>query len=367
MNREKKIVQTSIVGIIGNIVLVAAKAVIGFLAGSVSVILDAVNNLSDVLSSVVTIIGTKLANRKPDRKHPFGHGRIEYLTSLVVAVIILVAGGSAIYESINALIKNELPNYTDISLIVISLGILVKVALGLYFRKVAKDVNSDALKGSGIDALFDSLLSTATLIGALVARYTGVAIEGYLGILIGLFIIKSGISVLLEAASNLVGTRSSKELSQGIKQVVTSFKEVKGAYDLILNSYGPNRSIGSIHVEVDDNLTAREIHPLSRKIAQEVYLKYGVILTVGVYASNTSNPEIKEIRKQVYSLVKEYQTIRQIHGFYVDEDLKTVSFDIVIDFEEKNVDELVATVTSKLKEKHSSYEFYIVIDNDFTD
>ena len=367
MNREKKIVQTSLIGIAGNVALVASKAVIGFIAGSISIILDAVNNLSDVLSSVITIIGTKLANKKPDRKHPFGHGRIEYLTSLIVAIIILVAGGTAIYESILALIKNELPIYSDISLIVIAIAILIKVALGLYYRKVAKEVNSDALKGSGVDALFDSLLSAATLIGAIVARYAGVAIEGYLGILIGLFIIKSGISILLEATSNLVGERSSKEIALAIKQTVTSFKEVKGAYDLILNNYGPNRSIGSIHIEVDDNLTAKEIHPLSRKIAQEVYLKYGVILTVGIYASNTSNPEIKEIRKELYDLVKEYKNIKQIHGFYVDEELKTISFDILIDFEEEKVEELKQSIISKLKEKHPKYEYFVVIDNDFTD
>ena len=200
MNREKKIIRTSVIGITGNLLLVGAKATIGFIAGSVSIILDAVNNLTDMLSSVITIIGTKLSNKKPDKKHPYGHGRIEYLTSLIIAVIILVAGGSAIYESILSLINGNTANYSDISLIIISIAILVKVALGLYYRKVAKEVNSDALKGSGIDALFDAILSTATLVGAIVARYANVYIEGYLGIVIGLFIIKSGIEILSDFA-----------------------------------------------------------------------------------------------------------------------------------------------------------------------
>ena len=367
MNREKVIIRTSIIGILGNILLVSAKAIIGFIAGSISIILDAVNNLSDALSSVITIIGTKLSNKKPDRKHPYGHGRVEYLTSLIISVIILVAGGSAIYESINSLIQGTTATYSDLSLIIISIAILVKVALGLYYRKVAKQVNSDALKGSGIDALFDSLLSTATLIGAIIARFTGVYIEGYLGILIGLFIVKSGVEVLSGAVSNIIGERTSEEVARSIKHTVNSFPEVLGSYDLILNNYGPSRSIGSIHIEVDDKMTAKEIHPLTRKISQEVYLKHGVILTVGIYASNTSNPEIKCIRQDIHSLLNDYKQIRQIHGFYVDEELKQVSFDVIVDFEEEKPEEVVEEIKAKLKELHPDYEYFVIVDKDFTD
>lgn len=367
MTREQKIVQTSFVGIVGNVLLVTAKAIIGFIAGSVAIILDAVNNFTDMLSSIITIIGTKLSTKKPDKKHPYGHGRVEYITSFVIAVIVLVAGGSAIYESINSLINQTKATYTDLSLIIISIAILVKVALGLYFTRVAKKVNSDALKGSGIDALFDAILSLSTLVGALVARFTNVYIEGYLGILIGLFIIKGGVGILKDSISNLVGERASKDVALGIKEIVNSFPEVHGSYDLILNNYGPNRAIGSIHIEVDDTLSAKEIHPLTRKIAQEVYLKYGVILTVGIYASNTSNPEIREIRKDLTNIIKNYKTIKQVHGFYVDEELKMISFDILIDFDEQNVDELVSKIKDQLKEKHPHYTYYVVIDNDFAD
>ena len=174
MNREKTIITTSFIGIGGNLLLVAGKALIGILANSVSIILDAVNNLTDALSSVITIIGTKLAGKKPDKKHPFGHGRVEYLTSLVIAVIILVAGGSAIYESILSLINKTEASYTNTSLIIISVAIVVKIALGLFFRKMGKKTNSDALKGSGIDALFDAILSLSTLVGAIIAMFTGV-------------------------------------------------------------------------------------------------------------------------------------------------------------------------------------------------
>ena len=366
-NRDKIIVRTSIVGILANVGLVAAKAVIGIIAMSISIILDAVNNLTDALSSVITIIGTKLAGRKPDKKHPYGHGRIEYITSLIIAVIILVAGGSAIYESIQSLIEHTKATYSNLSLIIISIAILVKVVLGLFFRRMGKKTNSEALKGSGVDALFDSLLSLATLIGAIVARFTGVAIEGYLGILIGLFIIKSGIEILLNSLSSIVGKRADKEIAIGIKQIVTSFPEVIGAYDLILHDYGPTKSIGSIHIEVRDDLTAKEIHPLTRKITMAVYEKYGTILTVGIYATNESVPEVREIRKDLYTLVKEFTSINQIHGFYVDVETNTVTFDLIIDFKEEKPEEVKNELIRRIKEKHPNYQYYVILDDDFAD
>lgn len=367
MNREKKIIQTSFIGIIGNIFLVALKAIFGFLANSISIILDAVNNLSDALSSTITIIGTKLAHKKPDAKHPYGHGRIEYLTSLIIAVIVLVTGGSAIFEAITSLITPKETNYTTITLIIVIVGILVKIALGLYFRLVGKKTNSDALVGSGVDALFDALLSVGTLIGVITSLVWNVNIEGYLGIIIGLFILKSGIGILRTSLSNIIGERTSKETALGIKHLVASHEEVIGAYDLIVNNYGPERAIGSIHIEVRDDLTAKEIHPLTRKIAEEVYLKYGVIMTVGIYASNTSNEETKEIRKYLMDLIKEYPEIKQLHGFYVDKELSNVSFDIILDYKCPNVDEIKNNLFEKLKEKYPLYNYFIVIDNDYAD
>lgn len=367
MNREKTIIRTSVIGILANIGLVAAKAIIGFIAGSVSIILDAVNNLTDALSSIITIIGTKLANKKPDRKHPYGHGRVEYITSLIIAVIILVAGGTAIVESITSLINHTTATYTDLSLIIISVAILVKVALGLFFKKMGKKTNSDALKGSGTDALFDSLLSLSTLVGALVARYAGVAIEGYLGILIGLFIIKSGVEILLNALSRIVGKRADKDIALAIKQEVNSFPEVIGSYDLILNDYGPTKSIGSIHIEVRDDLTAKEIHPLARKIALSVYEKFGVILTVGIYATNESNPDVKAIRKDLYELMKSYPSIKQIHGFYVDIDTHVVTFDLVIDFKDEKPEETKNSLIKAINKLHPDYQYYAILDDDISD
>lgn len=367
MNRENKIVATSVVGIAGNVLLAAGKAIIGFISGSISILSDAINNFSDVLSSVITIVGTKLAGKKPDKKHPFGHGRIEYITSLIISLVIMFAGANAIYESIRSLIEGEDATYDITSLIIISVAIIVKILLGLLYRIMAKQTKSDALKSSGTDALFDALLSSTTLVGALISMYAGVSIEGYLGILIGLFIIKTAIDILRGAISSIIGERADKELAKEIKQEALKHKEVIGVYDLILNNYGPNRSIGSFHIEVKDNMTASQIHPLTKEITKDIFLKYGVIITIGIYANNSSHPEIMKMRKYLYDEIKKYEDIKEIHGFFVDTKEKTISFDLLFEFSAQNLQEERDEIIKKLKEKYPDYTSNIIIDFDFSD
>ena len=366
-DRSKKIIQTSMVGIFANLGLVVIKAIVGLFAMSVAIIMDAINNLSDALSSVITIVGTKLAQKKPDEKHPYGHGRVEYLTSLIISVIIIIAGSAAIVESIIAIIENKLPQFEIWSVILIAIAVLVKIAISFFFRYRGKKLNSDALKGSGIDALFDAFLSLGTLIAILVALIWQVNIEGYIGAIIGLFMIKSGIDVLRGSLSSIIGERTSKETSEAIKKLVCSNPEVKGAYDLIVNNYGPDRGIGSIHIEVDDNLTAKEIHPLTRKIATQVYMEFGIIMTIGIYASNSSDKEIIKIRDAIKKEVLSHPTIKQMHGFYVDQEVKTISFDVIVDFKDKDSSKTIKEIHDDLVEQFPDYTFYIVEDKDFTD
>ena len=367
MNREKKIIQTSIIGVIGNVLLVAAKAFVGLLANSISIITDALNNLSDALSSTITIIGTKLSGKKPDKKHPFGHGRIEYLTSLIIGILVLVAGITAIYESIMTLIDKTQAEYKISSIIIISSAIVVKIGLGIYFQIVGKKTNSEPLKASGKDALFDALLSVATIIGIVTTLVWKVNIEGYIGILIGLFIIRSAIEIIRDGASLIIGERADQETVNNIKRIVCSFKEVQGAYDLIINNYGNGRAIASVHIEVDDSLTARDIHHLSRQISEKVFAATGTIITVGVYAKNEANDEIKKIKSLVMKRVDENKFIKQVHCFYVDDEKRLITFDLVFEFECENPKEVIASITKELKEKYPNYDYYVVQDTDFTD
>lgn len=364
--RERSIVATSFVGILANLGLVAAKAIIGVLAHSASIISDAINNLSDALSSVITIVGTKLSGRKPNKKHPFGYGRVEYLTSTLVAALILFAGGSAVYESITSLVQGEQPTYDWIAFLIIGIGIGVKVLLGLFFRFRGKKLNSGALKNSGTDALLDAVLSVATLVTALISHFTGVHLEGYAGILIGLFIIRSGILAMRDSLSPLLGDRIDDQFAHEFKAEICSHPGVKGAYDLIVHSYGEGKRIGSIHIEVDDALEAKEIYALEREIQMYAYEKYALILTVGIYASNDSNPLAKEIKTNLLALVREDPDILQCHGFYFDEERELVVFDLLISFDAKREqEEIAAAIVTKLESQYPKLRFMANLDQDY--
>ena len=366
-DRSKKIIQTSIIGILANLGLVVLKAVVGLFANSISIIMDSINNLSDALSSVITIVGTKLSQKKPDAKHPYGHGRVEYVTSLIISIIILIAGSVAIVESVLNIITPAEVTFTYISLILIGVAVLVKIALGLFFRYRGKKLNSEALKGSGIDALFDALLSLATLVSIAVYLIWKVNIEGYIGVIIGIFMIKSGIDVLRTSLSSIIGERTSKETAEGIKKLVCENEQVLGAYDLIVNNYGPERGIGSIHIEVNDKMTAKEIHPLTRNIAYQVYEKFGIIMTIGIYASNSSDSQIVKIKEAIREEVFSHPTIKQMHGFYCDQEIKNISFDVIVDFKDKESHKTIEEIKKNLGEKFPDYHFYIVEDKDFSD
>ena len=377
LNRDKIIIRTSFIGIIGNLFLVAFKAFIGFIVGSVSVISDALNNLADALSSLITIIGTKLANKRPDKKHPYGYGRIEYVTSLIIAAIVLLAGAGAIIESFKSLIElfrdnlwfspKDFAAFHYAAIIILSSAILVKILLGLYFRHVGKKVSSGALKASGTDAMTDALLSTGTLIAAIIALTTSFNIEAFLGLLIGCFIVKSGIEILLSALDDIIGSRADKETASKLREMVNSFDGVYGAYDLIINNYGPNKIIASVHIEVDDSMTAKEIQSLSNKISMKAYQEFNIILTVGIYATNSSNDESVKIKNDIADILKEYPMVLQLHGYYVNEDEKSVSFDLVIDFEEKEPGKVAEEIKSKISSLHPAYQFSIIVDADVSD
>ena len=262
-NREKVVIRTSIISIISNIVLAGFKAFVGILANSIAIISDAVNNLSDALSSIITIVGTKLAGRAPDKKHPYGYGRIEYMTSLIVSAIVLYAGITALVESVKKIIHPELPDYSTITLIILIAGIIVKFILGIYVKKTGKRVNSDSLVASGSDAFNDALLSISVLASAIIYMIFNISLEAYVGVLLSIFIIKAGLELIKESVDNMLGVRVESSLAKSIKREITKEEDVQGAYDLVLNDYGPDKYLGSIHIEVADTLSVADIDKIS--------------------------------------------------------------------------------------------------------
>lgn len=363
MTRQDTIVKTSVIGIVVNLILVAFKATIGILVNSIAITLDAVNNLTDALSSIITIIGAKLSRKAPDKDHPYGYGRIEYFSSVIIAAIVLWAGITALTESWPKIFNPDVTSYTTVSLIIIAVAVVVKILLGRYVKNVGERINSQALVASGSDALFDAILSLSTLAAAIISIFFHISLEGILGVIISLVIIKASIDMLRETVDSMIGERVDAELSRKIKESIREFPEVYGAYDLSLHNYGPEDMQGSVHVEVDDSLTALEIHNLTREIVLKILEEFGIIITVGIYARNDT---YKDIRSDLEVIASEYEEVLEVHGFIVNEEMKLVTFDIIVDFDadrEKVKNEILA----KIKEKHPEFDYYIIDDYDVSD
>lgn len=363
-NREKAIVKTSIVGIATNVLLAAFKAIIGMISNSIAITLDAVNNLSDALSSVITIIGAKLGAKQPNKKHPLGYGRIEYLSSMMVAAIVLYAGITSLVESIKKIISPEKADYSTVSLIIIAVAIVVKLVLGQYVKKQGKKHNSGALVASGSDALFDAVLSASVLASAIIYLVWNISLEAYVGVVIAVIIIKAGVEMMIETLNDILGKRSDREEVAKIKHIICEEPEVRGAYDLIMYNYGPDKNYASVHIELPDTMTVEQVDIMTRRIQANVYVKTGVILTgIGIYSFNTTNDEAAKIRNTVQKTVMSHDWALQIHAFYADTENKTIRFDIVVSFDIEK-EEALRILTEETQKLYPDFSIQIALDID---
>lgn len=367
LDRQKVVVRTSLIGIITNVLLGVFKAVLGLLSNSIAITLDAVNNLSDALSSVITIIGIKLGSKKPDKNHPLGHGRVEYISAMLVSAIVLYAGLTSIIESVKQIIHPKQAHYSYVFLAFIVVAIIVKLILGAYVKKKGEKVNSGALVASGADASFDAILSASVLACAIIFIIWGISLEAYVGVIISIFIIKAGIEMMLETLDDIIGKREDAEISGYIREILESEEEVRGAYDLHLFNYGPNKYYGSVHLELADTMTVQEVDVLTRKLQLEIYMKTGVIMTgIGVYSYNTTDGEAAKVQNEIQKIVMSYDWALQMHGFYLNEVEKTITFDVVVSFD---IDHGQAReiLEEEIKKIYSDYMVKIVTDIDISD
>lgn len=366
--RERIVIKTSVIGIITNVFLAGFKTVIGLLSNSIAIVLDAVNNISDAGSSVITIVGTKLAGKAPDKKHPFGHGRIEYLSAMMIAVIILYAGTTSLIESVKQIIRPEIPDYNPISLIIIAVAVVVKIILEAYVKKMGQKVKSDSLVNSGADATLDAVISFSTLVAAVVFMIFGLALEAYLGAVISIIIIKSGTLMLMGTISQLLGEQNDIEVARAIQKTVMGFKNVLGVYDLILNNYGPNRWNGSLHIEVPDTLSVVDLDQLLREISVKVVKEHRVLLTaIGVYSVNTKDEHVIKIQKKLKEVALKQKYIRQVHGFYLIEAKKQMRFDLVVSFDAEDRMASFKEAVAEIQKIFPDYQLQAVMDADFTE
>lgn len=347
--------------------LAVFKAVIGILSNSIAVTLDAVNNLSDALSSIITVIGTKLAGKFPDRKHPLGYGRIEYISAMIVSGIVLYAGITSEVESVKKIIHPEKPDYSIISLVIIAVAVIVKIILGRYVKAKGEQVNSGSLVASGSDEMFDAILSGSVLVSAIIYMLSGLSLEAYVGVIIAGFIIKAGIEMMIETLNEILGVRADKEKTDRIKELLSDEPEVRGAYDLIMYNYGPDKDFASVHLELPDTLTAKEVDKLTKKLERKIYKETGVVLAgVGLYSYNTGNDEAADIQKDVRERVMAHDWAVQFHGFYVDVEKKEMIFDVVMNFNIKPK-EGIQIIYEEIKKAYPEYDIQIALDVDVSD
>lgn len=366
--REREIIKVSAIGIAANLLLAAFKFVVGSLTSSIAIVLDAVNNLSDVLSSVITIIGTRIAGRKPDKKHPLGLGRVEYISSGIIALIVLYAGFTSLIESVKKILDPSEPSYTTIALIIVAVAVVVKILLGTYVKKRGESLNSDSLVASGEDARLDAIISAATLVAAFIYIFWKISLEAYLAAIISLVIIKAGYGMIRDTLSQIIGERTDKDVIHALKATVMEFDDVYGVYDVLLHNYGPDTLIGSLHIEVLDTCTAGRLDELQRKIASAAYEKNGVILAgISIYARNSKDDRAKRDFEQIRRLVMSHEYVIQMHGFYINYEEKMINFDIIFDFKLPDPDVEYERILSELEGEFPDFTIHITLDRDVSD
>lgn len=365
--REKAITRTSVIGICANVFLAALKAGAGLVAGSISIVLDAVNNLTDVFSSVITILGIKLAKKKPDDKHPYGYGRIEYFSTILIALIVFSAGAASLVESVKKIIAPTMPEYSLVTVIIICASVITKFLLGRYVKGQGQNYASDALIASGSDASFDSIISASTLVGAAITYFLKYSVDGILGAIISVIIVKAGIEMMLESLSHVIGKKPDSAITGELKQVVNAIPGVLGTYDLILHNYGPDSAIGSLHVEVNGNLTASEIHALTQRIQEAVLQKFHVFVTVGIYAVEVENQEKMAMRARIGEICMGHEGVVNNHGVFIDLEEKRISFDVTLDFSVADKAGMAATLKKEVEAAYPGYVVNLNCDTNYSD
>lgn len=360
-----------VVGITLNLILFIIKFSVGLITQSIAVTADAFNNLSDVLSSVITILGVKLSSKPADKEHPFGHGRIEYLSALIVSFIILIVGFNFLKSSFEKIINPTEIYFQLIPFILLLVSILFKIWLSRFNLFLGKAINSSVLKASGQDALNDVFASCTTVIALLAAKYISFPLDGYIGFLVSLFILYSGFNILKETVDPILGTKPDLELVNAIEDEILKYPNILGVHDLVIHSYGPNKLMASIHAEVPHTLSIFKIHEIIDKAEQEVSDKLNILLVIHMDPVNLDDKDTNDTLDFMQDIFEQFPEILSFHDFRVvgTGDYKNILFDIVIDSGNNTADfknNLIDSIDSKVKEFYPNYNTVITIDINYS-
>lgn len=359
----------SAVAITLNILLAAAKFVVGTLAGSVSITADAMNNLSDVGSGALTLVGFRLSGKKPDLEHPFGHGRIEYVMGLVIAGLILYAGIDALRGAAGKLLHPEAMEFTWAAVAVLVLSILVKIYMSVFYRRIGRKIGSTAMEMSGADALNDTISTALTLVCLLVYKFTGLDLDAYAGIVVAVLLLKTGYEGGKETLGQLLGQRPSAELAEKVRQIVLSYPEVLAIHDLVIHDYGPGRCHVSLHAEVDGEGNIYELHEVIDRAMSELDHKLGCFSVIHMDPVDTKNERLAEMREETVQLLRSIDPVLSLHDFRMvpGKHRTNLVFDVLVPFGYKLSDEDVRkAVRAAVEERHPDCRCIIQIDKSYT-
>lgn len=353
------------VGILFNILLFVGKFLAGTISNSIAITADAFNNLSDAGSSIITLLGFKIAGQKPDSDHPFGHGRVEYISGLLVAVVILLMAYELIRDSINKILHPEELNYSPLVLVILLASILVKCYMAYYNRKIGKQIDSAAMKATATDSLSDTLATTVVLITTLISHFTGVMIDGYCGILVGLFILFAGINAAKDTISPLLGQAPEPEFVQQIHDIVMSYDGVLGIHDLIVHNYGPGRVLISLHAEVPADGDILTLHDMIDLIEHKLRDTLHCSAVIHMDPVCIGDEETDRLKEEVMGYLADIDSSLTMHDFRIVKGPTHTNliFDVVVPYKFKMTDnEVVAAIEERIKQKNPNH--YAVIDVD---
>ncbi len=364
-NRDGAVVVTSFLGIIVNLIIAAAKVVIGLLANSVAILSEGANNASDALTSIMTIVGTKLAKKHPDKKHPFGYGRIEYLTSLVISVLIVVTGFEFLKNSVSNIIKPVELEVSYLSLIIIAVSAIAKLLLGTYTINTGKRVDSNSLIAVGTECRSDSIASAVTIISSLVFLLLGKNIDGFAGVFTSVLIIKAGLEVLGDTVNDLLGKAGNEELALQLYKEIRACPIVINAADMMLHNYGPDKYSGSVNVEIDKDKSIDEVYKLIHKLQLDIMHKYAVTMVFGMYAVDYKSSDSVQMRTDIASFIRQYEHVLSYHALYHSETENKIYVDLTVDYDLKDWEQLRVDFTAYMNELYPQYGLELVIETDF--
>lgn len=363
--RQKKITNTAVLGIVVNVLIALLKIVIGLAASSIAIISEGVNNATDAGSSFLTLVGTRLSARHPDEKHPFGYGRIEYLTGLVVGGLILFTGFSLFRESVEGVLHPGEMEVTALAIVIVAVSGVVKFFLGNYTIRAGKDTESDALVAVGEECRGDSMISILTIASSLIFLLSGYSLDAWVGVIFSIVIMKSGFEALKSTTSDLIGVSGEEDLAKKLYLEIGKTEGILSVADMMLHNYGPDSYSGSVNVEIDHKRSVGEVYEELHALQLRIMHEYHVTMVFGIYAVDQDSEESKAMRKVIGDFVRSEEHVKSFHALYYSMETNTIYVDFIVDYALQDWSAVREKFTSYMKEHYPECSLELTVETEF--